>query len=351
MIGAALAVFFSSTISAQTPAVAARTVLARVEAIVSEQSANDSRQIAAGDRKALALVEELSPYGWRVTPFLAAATKDSRRPLKVRLLIISLLGKLGDPASFGPLEDILLDQTADASLRALAAHSLPDLGVSNAGLRRALCTAITQDSLPREALNDALLSLSHLGCQEPDALERISRAFGPNPKARDLATARMAMEALGSSRGSASGRTLLYLVSHFPPRTDARAAAISSLEKRAEELALWLKPELIPVLIEALRTESNRYDTMLPLVRAARTAGPETASSLARLLDHPDAEVLAEAAEALAALKHVEATRAIEGVAAGALSDPRFSPKEGRPDPAQLLARIEKSAETLRRSR
>lgn len=102
---------------------------------------------------------------------------------------------------------------------------------------------------------------------------------------------------------------------------------------------------------EALRSESDRFDTVIPLIHLASALGPETAPALSRLARHPDAEVLAEAAEALVAFKRVETLPALESVVAGAMNDPRFSPKEGRPDPAVSLARLEKAVAALRRAR
>jgi hypothetical protein len=91
---------------------------------------------------------------------------------------------------------------------------------------------------------------------------------------------------------------------------------------------------------------------MLVLVRLAAAYGPELAPALGRLSGHPDAEVLVEAAEGLVRVKDRDAARralpAFEAVVAGALSDPRFSPKEGRPDPAELLARLEKAVTALK---
>jgi hypothetical protein len=61
--------------------------------------------------------------------------------------------------------------------------------------------------------------------------------------------------------------------------------------------------------------------------------------------------VLAKAAEAMVVFKRVEAIPALDAVLAGAMRDPRFSPKEGRPDPSALLARLEKAVDALRRAR
>jgi hypothetical protein len=87
---------------------------------------------------------------------------------------------------------------------------------------------------------------------------------------------------------------------------------------------------------------------MLILVRLADALGPEADGMLVPLASHPDAEILADAAEALARRKAAAALPALEAVVAGAINDPRFAPKPGRPDPAKLLARIDAAAQILR---
>lgn len=347
----ALLLAFQVPVHAQTPAVAVARTLARVEAIVASQKSKDAREIAALDRQALGFSRDIVPFGWRAVAALTAAVKDAKRPAKVRFLAATYLGMLNDPAAFAPLSEILLDPTQDASLRALAAQSLSGLGAPDAAVRRALCAVVAEENLPREVLNDALVGLATLGCQDASPLTRIARAYGPRPSARDLATVRHALAVLGRSRGIESGRSLLALTAYFPPRDHARAAAIDALDARRYELSAWLKPETLPIVTEALRSESERTATMLALVRVARALGRESAPVLARLISHPDAEVLAVTSEVLAEFKYTDAVPGLEAAIAGALSDPRFSPKEGRPDPAQLLARVEKSVELLRRAR
>ncbi len=347
----ALLLILQASAHAQTPNVAVAKTLSRVETLVASQKSKDAREIAALDRRALGYSRDLAPYGWRAVPSLAAAVKDAKRPAKVRFLAASYLGLLGDPAAFAPLSEVLLDPAQNPSLRALAAQSLSGLGVPGAAVRDALCAAVAQEDLPRETLDDALVGLATLGCRDTAPLARISHAYGPRPSGRDLATVRHALAVLGKSIGIESGRSLLALAAYFPPRGDARAVAIESIDARRAELAVWLKPETLPVVTEALRSESERFDTMRALARATRALGPEAAPALSRLTSHPDAEVLVAAAEALAEFKYLPALPALEAAVAGALTDPRFSPTEGRPDPAELLARVEKSVELLRRAR
>jgi len=337
--------------SAQRPQTVVASVLARAEQLVAGQKGKDASEIRDLDRQAEALSSELKPLGWRAAAALGAAVQDLKRPEKVRLYAASFLGLIRDPAAFAPLEDILLNPEQPATVRALAAQSLPGQGTDDASVSRALCAALAPEDLPREVLEATLLSLSRLGCPDPGALARIARAYGPRPRKKDLAVAAAAMSALGRSRGAASAKALLELVGRFPPQGDVRAAAITALDARRAEIAAWLAPEALPVVSEALRSESSRRDTMIPLIGLAAALGPDAAPALARLTKHPDAEVLAEAAEALSALRRVEAISALDAVVKGAMNDPRFSPREGRPDPAVTLTRIENALAALRRAR
>ncbi len=349
---AALLVLPAAAQTLHSPALVDR-VLARAEKLILSQAGKDARDVAALDREAERLFRDLTPLGWRAAEPLGRAARDGKRPPKVRLLAASWLGLLGDPAAFGPLEDVLLDDAQPGFVRTIAAQSLPGTGAPDSAVSRALCEALARESLPRETAEIALLPLARLGCREPEPLLRLARAGGPRPAGRDLALAGAATAALGASRGPLSARALLGLLAYFPPESPARERVVAALERRSAELATWLAPEALPAALEALRTETGRWDTMLPLIRIAAAFGPDAAPSLERLCGHGDAEVLVAAAEALASLGPAspKALAAFEQAAAGAMTDPRFSPKDGRPDPAALLARLEKAVAVLRRAR
>ncbi len=346
---ALLALLASPVRSAETPAAAVARVMARADALIASQKGLDARDVAALDKKAQALGEELQKHGWRAAEALGAVAAYKPRHPKARLLAVSFLGLIRDPAALAPLEKLLLDPEQDPVVRALAAQSLAGQNAPDAPVRAALCAALAQKDLPRDVADEALIPAAKLGCESPEALVRLARAGGPRPAGRDLATASRALTALGRSRGPASFAALLDLVRWFPPQGDARAAAIKALDLRRAEAVAWRKPETLPVVLAALRSESGRWDTMLPLVRLSAALGTEAVPSLLRLAKHSDAEVLAEAAEALVSFGEVRALPDLEAAVAGAMTDPRFSPKEGRPDPAGLLARIEKAAAALRR--
>ena len=337
--------------AAQTPKTAVEKALARAEKLVAAQKGKDAREIRDLDRQAESLSKDLRPLGRHAAASLGEAAQELKRPVKVRLLAASFLALIRDPAAFAPLEDILLNKDQAPVVRALAAQSLPGQGAPDAAVSKALCAALDEEDLPREVLSDIMITLPRLGCPDSAGLVRVARSFGPRPEGMDLILSSAALTALGRMRGTSSGKDLLSLISHYPPLGEPRAVAIKALDARRAELSVWLKPETLPVVLSALRGESERWDTMLPLIRLAVALGPETGPALSRLAKHPDAEVLAEAAEAMVLFKRVEAITALESVVAGAMSDPRFSPKEGRPDPATLLARIEKSVAELRRAR
>lgn len=348
---AALLLALALPVHAQSPEAVVSRVMTRVETLVAAQKGKDAREIRDLDRQAEALSKDLAPLGWKAVPALSAAAQDLKRPAKERLFAVTFLALTRDPAALPPLEDILLDPKQDAITRALAAQSLPGLRAPASAVQSALCSALALPDLPQDVAVEALIPLERLGCPDPSALTRLIRAHGPRPEGVDLRVTLAALTVLGRSRGTESARAILAQVEYFPALGEARAGAVKALYARRKDLSLWLKPEALPVVVSALRSESPRWDTMLPLIRTAVALGPLAAPALDRLASHADAEVLAEAAEALVVFKRIETIPVLETVVAGALHDPRFSPQDGRPEPAASLARIEKAVAALRRSR
>ena len=349
MTALAVLLLAATSASAQTPSTAVSRVMKKVDALLASEAGKDAREASDKDKAAEALSKDLKPLGWRAAVPLGIEARAKGRSPKAKLIAVEFLGLLSDPAAFAPLEEVLRDGEQPSVVRAAAAQSLPSQGLPGAEVSRALCGALTP-GLDREVQDQILLALNGLGCPEPAMLVAAARAYGPRPDGRDLDSAKKAIEALGRSRGEASANALLGLVAYFPPRGDARAAAILALDSRRAEIASWRAVEAAPVVQEALRSENQRWDTMLPLVRLAAALGPRLNADLARLSRHLDAEVLVTAAEALAEQKDPAALPEFEKIVAGAMTDPRFSPQDGRPDPAALLARLEKAVAALKRA-
>jgi HEAT repeat protein len=337
--------------SAQAPADGVARTMAKVDALVAREPGHDARFIDALDRQAAALFAAVKPLGWRAAvPLGAAARKPGRAP-KSRLFAVTFLSKLRDPAAFAPLSDVLLDRDQDADVRVSAAQGLAELDAPPRAARRTFCAALSQADVPRAVSDEVLIALSRLGCEDAAPLAAVARAYGSRPAGADLASARRALTALGRSPGATSARALLALVAWSPPGGEIRAAAITALNRRREDLSTTLRPEALPVVRQALREETASPAPMLELIALADSFGPAGDELLLPLASHPDPEVLAAAAEALSRRKALAALPPLEAVLAGALNDPRYAPKPGRPDPALLLARLETAVQALRRAR
>jgi hypothetical protein len=331
-------------------ALAVALALARVDKLVAQEPGKDARAVAALDRRAAAAYKDIAPLGGAAAAPLADAALDLKRAPKTRFFAVTFLARLGAPACYPPLASVFLDPGQDDESRLAAAQGLSAVDAPRAAVSRTFCAALAQPDLPRPLLDTTLIALTRGGCADPAPLDRAARAYGPRPGGADLVDVRRAMEALARSRGPAPLRRLLALALYFPSRGEARAAAVVILETRKAEL-VKLAPESLPAVRELIRSETAETPSMLILIRLADAFGPESNGLLVPLASHPDAEVLADAAEALARRKAVAALPALEKTLAGAIDDPRFAPKPGRPDPAKLLARIDAAAQVLRAAR
>jgi len=335
---------------AQDPGPVVARVMSRVDALVAREPGHDALLIDGLDRRAEALFAEISPLGWRAAGPLGDAARQPGRSPKARIFAVTFLSKLRDPAAFGPLSEVLLDREQDADVRLSAAQGLNGLDAPPKAARRTFCAALAEPDAPRPVSDQVLIALARLGCDDPAPLTAAARAFGARPSAADLASARSALTALGLSPGEAAARDLIALVGWYPPGGAARAAAVSALARHRADLATTLLPRALPAVREALRTETDSPATMLDLIALADSFGPAGDELLLPLASHPDPEVLAAAAEALARRKATAALPRLEEILAGALADPRYAPKPGRPDPAFLLSRLESAVQILRRA-
>ena len=343
------AVLLAAQARAETPVAAATRVMIQVEKILASERGQDARRIAELDKNAETWGREIAPLGWTAVEPLASYARDLQRPPKVRLFATVFLGFIRDPAAFKPLTSILLDKKQDEDVRSAAAQGLATLDAPVEPLRASLCSSLDGPQMPRSLLDEVLIPLSRLGCADSAPLEAVARSFGPRPEGRNLATVQKAALALGRSRGEAAARSLLRLLDYFPARHAARAAVVASLPHKKAELTGIIATASWPLLRSALLSETDDPASAIVLVRLVSEFGAPAKDVLLPLTSHPDAEVLAETAEALARLRCREALPHLEKIAAGAMRDPRFTPKNDRPDPEWLLARIENAVAALRR--
>jgi HEAT repeat protein len=327
--------------------------MAQVDALIRREVGRDAREISALDAQARLLFNEIKPLGWRAAPSLGEAAQDKGRPPKARLFAVIFLSKLNDPASFKPLSTVLRDAEQDPEVRLAAAQSLSALDSPPAATRSIFCSVLGQTGLPLPIQEELLIGLTRIGCPDESAsvLERTARAYGPRPESADRHRVTRALSVLGRSRGIESIRVLLRLIRYFPIASEPRAAAISALGQRSIDIDRRIMIEALPVVREAMRSETQSITSLLQMIPIAQSFGPQGDELLLPLVTHPDAEVVACAAEGAAKRKLVKALPSLESIVGGALNDPRFAPQKARPDPAQLLARIEAAVESLRRTR
>lgn len=352
-MSAALALLLAlSASAAETPDAAVARVMTRVDALVTDRTGKHAGELAAADRRAEELAKTLLSLKWRAALPLGAAVRAPGRTPRARLIAVGALGLLRDPAAAAPLEDVLLDGALDAPTRALAAQSLPAQR-SPVAARRALCAVLAVEELNAEIVDEALAAVSRLGCPDPAVLRRAARAFGPRPEGRALLATRHALAALGRTPGADAAAELLDLAAYYPAPGAVGAAAVVALAGRAADLETISSART--ELVVLLRRHGETPEAAVVLVRLLGDARLAEPAALARLADHPDAEVLIEAAEGLSrvgGLKEIErALPLFASVAEKALEDPRFSPINGRQDPSALLARLQNALAALKKRR
>lgn len=344
--------FLLASPAAASPESDVAKAFSRIHVLLASEKGLDARSIAALDKKARAEGGALEKHGWRAAEPLGAVARDLSRPLKERLLAVAFLAATRDALAAEPLFAVLREPKQDAQVRGAAAESLAGLPLRRAHARRLFDEALADAALPREASEPALSKAALIGFEKAETGRLLARRLGSRPEGRAREAARRCLAALGRTHGAGAADALLDLLGWYPADSLLRGDAVAALDAKRADLLAFRRPQARVALEELLRAESSRPLSMVTLVRLSRDFGPELAPALSRLSRHPDAEVLVESAEALVTLGDKDsAARAVpelEAVAAGALSDPRFSPLEGRPDPAALLTRLEKALPKLK---
>lgn len=328
------------SLEAQGPESDVARVFGEIERLEREQVNKTADVIRVGDRRAHALAPSVLRWGHKVIPPLEAIARDAGKPAKTRQLAVSVIGLTRDPGAFPPLRAMLLDSALPDGLRSEAAVGLGGTTVSKAARREAFCSALREDALPPQALREALIAVSTLGCDDAALLERRARLLSLSPNGADAERARLILAALGRTPAPEAGDALWRLFGDYAAGSPQREAALTALLADPARLAA-LGSRNEPRALRAVSEESGRAENAVLAARlAARVGTPRCADALRRLLRHGDAEVVAEAAEGLARLKWAKAKKDLAGVVERAHDDARFAPKPGRPDPAIQLARV-----------
>lgn len=278
---------------------------------------------------------------------LAATALDRGRDFKERVMAISRLSLSRDPAALAPLKRLLLDVAESDEIRSAAAAGVPSIDVSRQAQRACLCAALVQKDLPRQTRDAVLVSVSDLGCDQAENLERIIKQSGSRPDAGQERTALYALKALGRSYSRQSARVLLAFLRYYDPGSRQKNAVLAALLIKGRELSFIFPPAAAEVSDALLAESSYPANAVLALRLLSAIAEPSAASTLLRFLKNRDAEVVTEAAEALASLKEPKTKSRLEHILAHIHEDPRFSPLPGRPDPKLLAQRLEAALKQL----
>jgi hypothetical protein len=321
-------------------------IFKRVEALELQQQNKDAGEIRALDKKIEALTPQVLRLGFLAVAPLAAIAQDPKRSDKTRIWALNFLALTHDPASLAPLKAVLDDAKAPELCREAAASAINSVDISAVSRRQALCDSAAKD-LPPEALREALYALKIIGCDDPAVLERRAKEFGGKPDAKEAVLVDYAIDALGRSHPVESARALWRVFAFFPKGSPQRLETLKQLLLQSENLHV-LGAVALDKAKDALNSES---DAPANAVAAANLLDsfnePATANLFLRFLKNKDAEVATRSAEALAHLREKKARNPIADMVAHANDDPRFAPAANRPDPRELLARLQKALDAI----
>ncbi|MBI3551171.1 MAG: HEAT repeat domain-containing protein [Elusimicrobia bacterium] len=332
--------------AAETPRQAVERVFSRVEALEARQFNQDARAVRELDRQIEALKPEIVALGGEAVAPLSGIAGDAKRSEKTRLWALSFLALTRDPGSLNPLKSALYDAKTPPLLRAEAAAAVPGLDLGSAAKRGVLCDALKLE-LPPDALRQTLFALSRLGCDETSGLETRALEYGSTPSAKQAPLVGYAAAALGVSKPVGAARTLWRLFDFFAKRSPQRLAVLQALLAQRENQRVFEK-EALGRAQDALLSESEAPANAIAAARLLASFDDEAAAPLLlRFLKNKDAEVVAECAEALARLKANEAKAPLRKILDEVASDPRFAPIPGKPEPRELVSRIQKALDSL----
>lgn len=344
---AAVLVWAAPLAAAPAKPAAVPALVAEMETLHAGQAGQSPQAIQESDAKIADLAGRAAKLGWTAVPEIGRRAEDRARPWKVRAYLAGALGLIGDASAFPILKGLLADPDAPGELRAQAAQSLAGLRVSRRAVREALTTALREGDLPPLARSEALSQLSVLGSDDLGTLERIIRSAGRQAREGSLLDARKALRSLSRSTNPGAPRVLVELADYYPRGSELRDAVLDALETHPPEDPA-VQERATRALLAALRQERSKSPIRLKAVRLlAAVGGPGSAQALLKILDSPNPELVAEAAEGLARREILQAKAPLAEILRGAHRDPRFSPLPTRPEPQTYVRRIRKALDQV----
>jgi len=322
--------------------------LAKLDELSREQNDKPADEIRALDKRIAALEKDFAAAGPSAAPPLGRIAVDASKPLKERVWAVNFLGLLSDPAAFAPLSELSLDREQPEVVRAAAVSGLASTGVGSASLRATACGALAQDDLPAEALREAALLASRVGCDEPKVLSRRAKDYGVRPRGEPASLiCALSISALARSHPVAAARELFSLFDFYRSGAPERGLVLMALREQLDNLKTF-QAMAVAQACAALSAEARAPGNAVAALRLiAALDGRACEPTLLRELENADAEVVAVDAEVLADLKIAAAKKPLALIVDAAIDDPRFAPQKDRPAPTALLERIQRAYNRL----
>jgi len=269
---------------------------------------------------------------------LALYIIEKKRPLRVRVHAASFLATIGEPETFNALRRVAMDSSENAGLRSTAVLALGSLRIP-AGTRRGLFEKLLDPGNPKTVQREALGQLAPLGTRDVSSVLKTAKTFGYAPTGVALIAASHAASAIAKSPLPEAEPALYNLLRHQKRNSQLRPKILTVLSARGP------RGQLSRRNLETLTGFLFEPDSSLAAQTArflGRTKDPRAVEALTRVFrTGRTPELLAETADALAAIGAPEGGRALLRMRSNLSKDSRFSREK---DAGRYGARIEKAA-------
>jgi HEAT repeat protein len=300
------------------------------------------------DRELENTARKLTALGEKATPALKWYATQKKRPLSVRLYAVATMGLIGDLRTHATLKTLVRDKAEDPGLRSAALQAIAGLKLPARERWRFLEEAAATGH-PETVRREAFVQLAVVPGEDADLLEAAAKRFGAKPKDAKELTAGHAIKALQISRSNDAEAALFRLLSYFHVGHSLRAKALTALSHRRlilgqGRLGRKLGGDEFSTLTRVIFDEKGE----LPL-QAARLLGSladrRATKPLIRVLRRKqDPALVTAAALSLKAIGDPKGVAAVNKLLANLVSDTRFRPAPGKPDPRQYALQVRRAA-------
>lgn len=319
-------------------AVSTRTLLERMERTAERMDGAHPLQRRAAAKELDAYRAAFVERGVVGTRALAHYLASKERPLTVRVHAASFLGSIASPEGFPALRAAALDETEDPGLRSTAVLSLGALRVPPRTVRPVF-ESLLAESTPGIVRREALGQLARVGARSIGVVLDAAKRFGPSPEGLAAIAAGHAVAAVEKAPVPEARDALFRLLRLQRRDSPLRAEILTALSRRKDASRL---PRRDRETLEELLFQPDESLALQAARLLGRARDPRAIEALARALRTRDSTLLlAEIADALAAIGDPRGRDALARLRAELPDDPRFA---NDPRAGERAARIEAAA-------